>query len=220
MRGDPFAAASLGVDLSLNHLGLIAWGERGEDAARGLAATLGRPLLVVPTDEETWWGWISGYRPIGEAGERALARFRPPDAAGMAVGLPGVGEAGFRATHRQALRARWVTRGSGRGLVLYGDVALEALATVQDEDARAFIAHELRGLDDDSPRSARLRETIAAYFAAEHNATSAAAALGAHPQTIANRLRVAEDLLGRPVGSRRAELEVALRLRGLFGRSR
>lgn len=47
---------------------------------------------------------------------------------------------------------------------------------------------------------------------------SAAATLGVHEQTVANRLRTAEERLGHPIGSRRLELEVALRLRASFGR--
>jgi DNA-binding PucR family transcriptional regulator len=49
--------------------------------------------------------------------------------------------------------------------------------------------------------------------AAEHNAASAAAALGVHQQTIANRLRAAEERIGHPVAARRIELETAMRLR-------
>jgi DNA-binding PucR family transcriptional regulator len=97
-------------------------------------------------------------------------------------------------------------------------VAVEALASENRADARAFVAHELRGIDDDSASSLHIRETIAAYFAAEHNAASAAAALGIHQQTVANRLRAAEDRLGRPVGARRVELETALRLRACLDR--
>lgn len=57
------------------------------------------------------------------------------------------------------------------------------------------------------------RQTLRAWFAVGHNA----AALGVHEQTVAQRLRAVEERTGRPVASRRAELETALRLRDLLG---
>jgi hypothetical protein len=213
LEGHSPLATSLDLNFEQHHLGLVAWGTGGETAARELAAALGRPLLSVSPLEGTWWGWLSGTRPLGIEEERALKRFQPPAGSGLAVGLEAFGEVGFRATHRQALNARWIARRIGLPFALYADVAVEALAADNPADARAFVAHELRGIDDDSVASQRIRETIAAYFAAEHNAASAAAALGVHQQTVANRLRAAEERLGRPVAARRVELETALRLR-------
>ena len=132
----------------------------------------------------------------------------------IAVGLEGFGEPGFRATHRQALRARSFARLDDPPLLRYEDVVVEALGTENDEDARSFVAHELRGIDDDSSRSGEIRDTLAAYFAAQCNAACAAATLGVHQQTVANRLRAAEQRLGyQSIGDRRVELEMALRLR-------
>jgi hypothetical protein len=45
-----------------------------------------------------------------------------------------------------------------------------------------------------------------------HNAAATAAALGVHEQTVAKRLRAAEDRLGHTISSRHAALEIALRL--------
>jgi DNA-binding PucR family transcriptional regulator len=67
-----------------------------------------------------------------------------------------------------------------------------------------------------SSRSETLRATLAAYFGSGQNAASAAALLGVHERTIANRLRAIEAQAGRPVATRRAELEMALRLRDLL----
>lgn len=209
--------SSLDLDLDQHHLGLVSWGEGGEVAGRELASALGRPLLAVSPFDNSWWGWISGAHPLGPGEERELQQFRPASGAGIAVGLEAFGEAGFRATNRQALRARWVARKTDRSMVFYADVAVEALASDNQADARAFVGHELRGIEDDSATSRRIRETIVAYFAAEHNAASAAAALGVHQQTVANRLRAAEERLGHPVAARRVELETALRLRACLG---
>jgi hypothetical protein len=217
LDGGPLAASLLDLDLSQHHLGLVAWGEGGKDAARQLAAELGRRLLIVSPLQENWWAWISGSRPFEREEGRILERFQAPSKVGIALGLPAFGEAGFRATHRQALRARRFAVESSPPLLRYEDVAVEALASENEDDARAFVAHELQGIEDDSQTSRRIRETLAAYFAVEHNAASAAAILGVHQQTVANRLRAAEERLGYSIGARRVELELALRLRRSFG---
>jgi DNA-binding PucR family transcriptional regulator len=219
LGGDPLAGPALGIDLDRYHLGLICWGGQGQVAATELASSLGRTVFTVRPAKQTWWAWISGFHPLDPAQERTLQAFRSPAGAGIALGLESFGEVGFRATNRQAQRARRVTRESDLSRVSYADVAVEALACTNEEDARAFLAHELRGIDDDSPTSRRIRDTIRAYFAAGHNAASAAAALGIHEQTVANRLRAAEERLGHPVGLRRVELEVALRLRASLCRA-
>jgi hypothetical protein len=212
LEADPLSGSNLDVDLSHYHLGCVAWGKGADLALRGLGADLDRSVQLSLRLRDNWWGWLSGIRPL-DADQRArLRRFQPPPGIRVAFGLEGFGEAGFRASNHQALRAQWVAP-PGPAVIHYEDVAVETLATEAEGDARAFVAHELRGIDDPSAASARLRETLAAYFAAELNAASAAAALGVHHQTVTNRLRVIEERIGRPPGSRHLELAVALRLR-------
>jgi DNA-binding PucR family transcriptional regulator len=79
------------------------------------------------------------------------------------------------------------------------------------------VARELRGLDGADRRTERLRRTLVGYFGCGQNAAAAAAALGVHQQTVGHRLRTIEERLGAPVHERRAELEVALRLREYLG---
>lgn len=220
LEGKPLVGSQLDLDLDQYHLGLIAWGDEAEAAARELAAALNRRLLIIGPFVERWWGWISGARPLTRTQERQLVELRLEAEGQVALGLEGFGEAGFRTTNRQALRARAVCGGLDAAIVSYADVAVEALVNENPCDARAFVAHELRGIDDDSPASRKIRETLAAYFAAEHNAASAAAALGVHQQTVANRLRAAEERLGRPIGTRHLELETALRLWACLERQR
>ncbi len=78
--------------------------------------------------------------------------------------------------------------------------------------ARSFVTRELGELADDDERTAILRETLRAYLAVAQNGSSAAALLGVHERTVANRLRAIEQRLGRPVSTRHAELDTALRL--------
>jgi len=216
---DPSSSA-LEFDLDQHHLGLLAWGEGADDAVRQLAASLERPYLLTGPTNEAWWAWISGVRPFDIDEEHAVERFLPPPETLVAVGQPAFGEQGFRATHRQAQRAQWASRLAEQSLVRYADVAAESLACENSEEAQLFVARELRGIEDDSAASQRIRDTLLAYFESEHNAASAAARLGVHQQTIANRLRAVEERLGRSVGARRLELELALRLRATLAGGR
>jgi DNA-binding PucR family transcriptional regulator len=57
-----------------------------------------------------------------------------------------------------------------------------------------------------------LRETLRAYFDAERNTASTAAALGIDRRTVRNRLRTIEGLIERPLGSSLLNLEIALQM--------
>jgi hypothetical protein len=212
LEGEQPSHNGLEIELHRHHLGLIAWGEGCTEVARALAGELGRPLFLVSPLEQTCWAWVSGSRPIESSLARRLARFAVPEGVRLSLGTEEFGEEGFRATHRQAQRARLLAD-SGTPLTHYADIAVEALASENSQEARRFVVRELGAIDDDSQTSRRLRDTLSAYFAAEHNAASAAATLGVHQQTVANRLRAAEERLGQSVGARRVELEMALRLR-------
>jgi hypothetical protein len=216
VNGAELDSEALGWPLEHRHLGLLGWEPGGEAALRELAAEVDRPLLTVEGGVEgVWFGWISGASPLSRADHRRISGFRP--AAGrIAVGLEAEGSEGFRLTNRQARRASWVALHNDAPVTRFNDVAVEGLAMADADSAKSFVARELRGLDDESSRGRRMRETLLAYFEADHNAAAAAAALGVHQQTVANRIRAAEDTLGAPVSRRRAELETALRLRRCF----
>jgi hypothetical protein len=216
LEGRQDEADQLDVDPEQHHLGVVAEGAEGELAVRQLAEALQRPLLMVGPIGRSWWAWIAGSRPLAAADERVLRGFVPIADARLAVGLEAFGAEGFRSTHKQAIRAQAVAGKAPEPLTYFGDVAVTALASASLGDARAFVLHELRGIDQETPGDQRIRETILAYFAAGHNAASAAAALGVHQQTVTNRLLAAEERLGRSVASRRVELETALRLRSLL----
>jgi DNA-binding PucR family transcriptional regulator len=134
----------------------------------------------------------------------------------VAVGGPASGAEGFRRAHTEAQSAHRVALRRPAPVTLYDDVALEALAAEDDSRARAFVARELGPLAADDPRALTLRATLRAYFGVAQNASSAAALLGVHERTVANRLRAVEEHLGRPVSARHAELDTALRLHELL----
>jgi hypothetical protein len=216
LDGAEVDSESLDWPLNHHHLGILAWAEGGDIGARQLAESLGRPLLIIEAGVEgTWFAWASASAPLSAAEEHKIAGFRPTQGR-LATGLEAPGAAGFRLTHSQSRRAGWVAWYTDLPLTRFADVALEALAIEDAESARAFTAQELHGLNDESARSERLRETLGAYFEADHNAAAAAAALDIHQQTVANRIRTVEEILDATVASRRAELELALRLRRCF----
>jgi PucR C-terminal helix-turn-helix domain/GGDEF-like domain len=204
------AMRELDYDLRLEHVALVIRGAEPEGVARELARALDAPhRLVVSLARDTAWAWL-GRTKAHELPERVAA----PDGAIVSIGDPAAGSAGFRRSHRQARDAHAVAlraREAG-ALVRYDEVALESLIALDDDRAADFIARELRGLDGADSRSARLRETLRAYFASAQNASAAAALLGVHEHTVSYRLRTIEERLGRPVTARRAELETALRL--------
>jgi hypothetical protein len=203
------ARSTLDYDLTLEHVAAVIAGPHPQGAVAELAAALEAPhRLILPVTAELAWVWVGRTRPFED-----LRRLLPPDGAMVALGDPGTGLEGFRRSHRQARDAHRVMAGSDRPLTHYGDVALEALVTEDEQRVRDFVERELRGLGEADARSEVLRETLRAYFAAEQNASAAAAALGVHEHTVSYRLRTIEERLGCHVASRRGELEAALRMR-------
>jgi DNA-binding PucR family transcriptional regulator len=212
LAGRDTGVEALGYDLSYHHLGAIAWGDAPDEALRRLAAHLDRTALVIDAGEGECWGWLGGVKPLRQGAEALPVE----EGTRLALGDDEPGVAGFRQTHRQAAFARYAAEQLDAELVRYDDIALEALATADREAASAFAGRELRGLEGSGTRSEQLRQTLESYFECGQNAAAAAAALGVHQQTVGHRLRTIEERIGAQVNDRRAELEVALRVRRLL----
>jgi hypothetical protein len=154
----------------------------------------------------------------------------------LALGEPAPGLQGWRATHQQAQAALVVAQRRNRiprnrsprdgnprngipstpgAVTRYADVALLATALNDELLASALLDVYIAPLEDSRGSGPVLRETLRAYFAAERNASSAAAALGVVRNTVDNRLRAIEEQLGRTLHPCPAELEVALQLEEL-----
>jgi len=222
------ASAELAHELRAVQTALVLWTEQSESAPliplrleRATAEVVGAlgiaRALTVPVGASSVWVWLATDHPVGpDALAHATSGFATT-AVRIAGGasLPGV--EGFRASHRQALRAQHVARRvpEPRHLTMYADVG--ALAVVGDDDdaIRDFVERELGSLS--APDHARLRETVAAYLDCGGSAPRAAAALHTHRNTVLHRLRRAEPLIGHSLDERRLELELALRLRALVG---
>ena len=94
----------------------------------------------------------------------------------------------------------------------YADVAVTALASGDQEQARRFAEDQLGPLLGGDRESVRLAATLAAYLEEHASPRRAAARLGVHENTVAARIRTIEERLDRPIAGRVTELLLALRL--------
>lgn len=213
LAGELVDPSLLGYDLDAHHLALMAKGSGGERMMREVASMLGRRLLAVCREEEQIWAcWLGGRSKLGaDRALRALSEIRL-DRMVVTVGEPGEGLSGWRFSHRQAKAALPIAERLGQRVLRYADVVLPA--SILHDDLSATSLHQLyiepleRGRDGGKVALATLR----AYFAAERNVSSTAAALGVDRRTVRNRIGTIEELLGRPLKGSWAELEIALRL--------
>jgi len=94
----------------------------------------------------------------------------------------------------------------------YEDVSLTALASVDPELARDFVARELGPLAERDDDTARLAATLRVYLEEQASPRRTAQRLGVHENTVKNRVRSVREILGYAPEDRVAELLVALRL--------
>jgi hypothetical protein len=215
LDGELLDTSEFDYDFDGWHLGVLAVGKDATKAVRGLAAALDRRLLLVCAGEGPLWAWFGGRRKVDPAElERVLNATWPPHIS-LAIGEAADGLAGWRLTHKQARAILPVALRSRETYVRYADAAL--LASMLQDDLLATSLRELylMPLEDERDGGEAVRQTLRAYFAADRNASSAAAALGVNRHTVTSRLRMAEDRLGRPLSSCAAELDAALRLEQL-----
>lgn len=208
----------LGYELGGTHLGLVGSGDADvlQREVRRIATDLGcrREPLVVPSDADGIWAWLP--QPRGTAVTTAAPGVR------LAVGNPGTGLAGFRATHRQALAARAVALAADEGVrtavTTYADTGLVALLRTDLSDLAAWVQEVLGDLATDDEAHARLRDTVRVLLAHQGSHTAAAAELSLHRNTVLYRVRKAEEARGRPLDDGRLDVEVALLACHLLGR--
>jgi hypothetical protein len=212
LAGELVDHSELGYELDGHHLAAIAKGEGAAELMRDLAGAVDRRLLMVQREEEpTWACWLGGRRQLGS--ERALEALPEiPDGVLVAFGEPGEGLGGWRFSHLQAKSALPIAERRGQAAVRYADVALLAAIAGDDLIATSLRQIYLAPLERARDGGTAARQTLRAYFAAERNVSSTAAALGVDRRTVRNRLGAIEELLGRPIKGVEADLEIALRL--------
>jgi hypothetical protein len=216
LGGAVVGSAELGYELEAEHIGVIADGPGADAYLLALQRELGHHLLPIAVSETVVWGWLGARQSLGESGRRRLTAVPLEPDTRVALGEPGIGPAGFRRTHEQALAAHRVAVRTVQPLTRFDDVALEAALLTDERAARRLLERELGPLGGDEERTVTLCATLEAYLETGQNASAAAAMLGINDRTVAYRIRAIEDALGRSVPSRSAELAAALRLRRLL----
>jgi DNA-binding PucR family transcriptional regulator len=217
------AAARLGYELRRHHVALRVSSApsdvRGlERAAAEAAQTLGsgQPLAVTSgvASLDVWCG--SHEEPATDA----LERYEPPPGTRVAYGTPAYGLAGFRRSHleaQQAARIASLATAVAPAVTSYRRVELVSLLASDLPRARAFVAAQLGPLAFSTQPAQRLRETVLAFLTAGGSSTRVATELFVHQNTVAYRVKRAEQLLGRRVTERPAELICALTLAATLG---
>ena len=220
---EELAVRRLGYELRRHHLALrvssSAREVRGlERAASEAAAALGSgEPLVVPSGVaslDVWWG---SYEPVATDG---LEHYGPPEGIRVAFGAPGQGVAGFRRSHAEAIQAARVAALASDAIAAvtsYRRVELVSLLAGDLPRARRFVASRLGPLAALTEPAARLRETVLAFLVAGGSATRVAKGLYVHENTVAYRVKRAEELLGRRVSADPVELTCALTLAAALG---
>jgi DNA-binding PucR family transcriptional regulator len=216
------AAARLGYALDRPHTAAVVFTDAAEpdqgpleEAAAALAAAAGarRPLTVIGS-ASALWAWVSGDR------EPDLQRLRAAldelDGPRIALGPRAAGMAGFRRSHLDALATqRLLLRiPADVRLATYDEVQVVALATQDEDRAKAFVERTLGPLAD---APAELRDTLRRYLAEGSNAARTARAVYAHRNTVLNRLERAQQLLPAPLEGRLLAVALALEVRRWLG---
>jgi DNA-binding PucR family transcriptional regulator len=219
---EEMAVRRLGYELRRHHVALRVWSGasevRGLERAAGEAAAAlgpGEPL-VVPSGVASLDVWSGAYEPPSA---EALERYDPPGGIRVAFGEPGQGVAGFRRSHAEAVQAARLAAlaEAGPAVTSYRRTELVSLLASDLPRARRFVAARLGPLASASEPAARLRETVLAFLVTGGSATRVAKELYVHQNTVAYRVKRAEELLGRRVTEDPVELTCALTLAAALG---
>lgn len=224
------ASSRLGYELRRHHVALILSFDPDRSPDNGAlereaveaAAMLGcgDPLLV-PAGAAVLWAWCGTFKPPAPAALARVESHHPHAGIRMAVGRPAYGIEGFRVSHIEAGHAArfWSLDGAftNGGTTSYRAVEVISLLASDLDRARRFVLSELGPLAESSESAAAMRSTLLGFLAHGGSHVRAAQELHMHQNTVYNRVRRAEELLGAPVSARRVELQTALMLAETLG---
>jgi DNA-binding PucR family transcriptional regulator len=169
--------------------------------------------MLVPVDGKSIWGWVGQDTPPSWADHTAIA---PPGDLRAAIGQPGRGIAGFRNSHREAMRAREIAP-AHMTVAHHSRLATISLLGDDRESLRRYVELALGGLALAGRREQRLRATTLDYLNAGENVRATARNLRFHRNTIQQRLDLAANLRGRPLTEDRLALTLALEIVAHYG---
>jgi DNA-binding PucR family transcriptional regulator len=227
VRGDPIdteaASRRLGYELRRHHVAMRV--SSGASEVEGLARAVGEAAatlsvgepLVIPSGAARFDVWCGSFDPpVTEA----LEQYQPPPRIFVAFGKPATGVAGFRNSHaeaKQAARIGALVSDAKPAVTSYARVELVSLLAGDLPRARSFVASQLGPLAVAGGTAERLRETVLAFLVSGGSPTRVAEQLFVHKNTVAERIKRAEQMLGRGVNESPLELEAALVLAAFLG---
>jgi hypothetical protein len=208
------------LDYSLGdvHLALLVQAQDPRALQRDLIELRGvadaRGMLVLQNSPRSWFVWLGRPNGFGPSQLSSLRRALCRGDLTVAVGEPSGGLDGLTQSYQQAFETAHLQQALGAGghrCMWACDVRLESLLLRDAKRARQFVEAELGRLAANDSVADRLRQTLLTWLATGSH-VNAAALLGVHENTVRNRVRQAEELLGASLHQRRIELQVALRL--------
>lgn len=206
VEGDSDLDAEIRYEFNVCHVGMIGAGAGVEQGMRNVASRLDCQLLLVPADDhDVFWVWLGRRRDLSigeieEVGRDENWRFL------LAIGEPRRQIDGWRLTHREAQIAQAGMLQRQQQITRARDVILISAVLRDPFIARSLSETYLSPLDGRGD----FKETLRAYFKADRNAATAAAAMGVARHTVERRVRRVEEILGQSLASCDAQLQVAL----------
>lgn len=204
--------SGINYDFSLVHTGVVAVGAGAAKLLRAVAATGGHRFLQVTEEQGGVSAWLGSSRPLRPNDLDGLRSIDSSTNIRLALGEATSGLDGWRLTHLQAKLALPFALRTQSGLVRYMDVALPATMlrdkVLFDSVRRRYLAR----LDSEQDGGEVSRETLRAYWAANRNISSAAAALGVNRHTVTRRIRSLEQRLGCSLNNCEGEVAAALQV--------
>jgi hypothetical protein len=207
---ESFSGQHIGYRLDAWHIAGIVFGARADQASRLLAEQLGCELLLLPRGAETYWAWWGAPREL-DFEKFEIAAGQLGDRASFALGESRHGTAGFRDSHHEARTAIDVLVRLDAPVVRAADALLPATLLRDRHLADLFVDAHLGALKRQKDWTV-ISTTLWAYFDAGTALGVAAAAIEVDRHTMRRRIRRIEELLGRPLDTAPAELEIALRV--------
>ncbi|MUL64591.1 hypothetical protein BOO86_08970 [Mycobacterium sp. CBMA 234] len=209
------AEHALGYRLNQEHTAAVVWIQQGKSdradlnrLAEALAQSAGahRPLTI-HASAATLWAWIPGIVPTTSAVIDQHLRAHP--AARIALGIAAAGAEGFRQSHVDAVTAqRMLARGAAaHQLVRFEEVHLVSLITKDSDLCSEFVRNALGPLAD---ADSVLLDSVRTYIQAGCSASSAAAQLHVHRNTLLRRISRADELLPTGLHSNLVSVGAAL----------
>lgn len=193
------------------HIGYTAWstgdgiaGQVGEALRRRLVG-LASQHLAVPAGVSSVHGW---FTPNSASSYERLRDIELPPGVGAAFGAARSGIDGFRHTHDEALLSMRVPSPPDR-IVCFPDVAVEILVSQRGDLARRFVEDQLGPILQHEGRD-RFLLTMRHFLETQGSPSRSGRRLGVHANTVTQRIRRIEEVLGRPIDLDNLPIRVAL----------